>query len=236
MRTLKKYDIKYTQSVTEWDEAVPLGNGKIGSLIYGDGPLKLSVDRVDLWDEGPHPHTLEEGFNFKNLIKLSRSGKEEDWRKKEYLFEEIASGKAYPTKLTAGRIELDFGVKTNWGIDDATNLWLSVKIVPKSATAADVYIAKRGDAFPAEGKEKTLGNGFSFSDCYVAFANYNSGSGHADYTLDNISITDGENCYTEDFEQFKDYDESAETKPEMKYFEVVLPTTVPTAGHQMCRW
>lgn len=110
----------------------------------------------------------------------------------------------------------------DWGIDDATNLWLSVKIVPKSATAADVYIAKRGDAFPAEGKEKTLGNGFSFSDCYVAFANYNSGSGHADYTLDNISITDGENCYTEDFEQFKDYDESAETKPEMKYFEVVL--------------
>ena len=61
----------------------------------------------------------------------------------------------------------------DWGIDDATNLWLSVKIVPKSATAADVYIAKRGDAFPAEGKEKTLGNGFSFSDCYVAFANYN---------------------------------------------------------------
>ena len=143
MRTLKKYDIKYTQSVTEWDEAVPLGNGKIGSLIYGDGPLKLSVDRVDLWDERPHPHTLEEGFNFKNLIKLSRSGKEEDWRKKEYLFEEIASGKAYPTKLTAGRIELDFGVKTN---DIKTHLSLreavaSVSINGGKTAEAEIFLS-----------------------------------------------------------------------------------------------
>ena len=30
--------------------------------------------------ERPHPHTLEERINFKNLIKLLRSGKEEDWR------------------------------------------------------------------------------------------------------------------------------------------------------------
>ena len=123
MLDLKKYDISYNRSVENWDEAVPLGNGKIGSLVYGDGsPLKISVDRVDLWDERPHPHTLEKGFTFKNLIKLSKSGKEEDWQERRRLFELIASGKAYPTKLTAGRLELDFGVKT-----DDINTHLSIE-------------------------------------------------------------------------------------------------------------
>ena len=114
MLNLKKYDISYKHSVENWDEAVPLGNGKLGTLVYGDGsPLKLSVDRVDLWDERPHPNTLDKGFTFKNLVKLSRSGKQEDWEERKRLFEIIAADKAYPTKLTAGRLELDFGVKTD---------------------------------------------------------------------------------------------------------------------------
>ena len=84
-----------------------------------------------------------------------------------------------------------------------------------------MYIAKRGETFPSEGKEKTLQSGFSFADCYLMFANYNSGSGHADYSLDNISITDGETTYTEDFEECKDYGESADANPAMSYFEAV---------------
>lgn len=113
------------------------------------------------------------------------------------------------------------GTWNDWGIENAANLWISVKIVPKSAEAADVYIAKRGETFPSEGKEKTLQSGFSFTDCYLMFANYNSGSGHADYLLDNISITDGETTYTEDFEECKDYGESAGANPAMSYFETV---------------
>lgn len=48
MLKLRKYDIIYKNSVLNWDEALPLGNGKLGTLVYGDGPLRLSVDRVDL--------------------------------------------------------------------------------------------------------------------------------------------------------------------------------------------
>lgn len=109
---LKKYAISYKNAVARWDEALPIGNGKIGCLIYGDGPLHLSLDRVDLWDKRPNPVTQEKAFNFKNLVKLVKSGKEEDWQEYIRVFEDIYTDTPNPTKITAGRIELDFGIKT----------------------------------------------------------------------------------------------------------------------------
>ena len=29
-----------------WDEGLPLGNGKFGSIVYGSSPLKITVDRT----------------------------------------------------------------------------------------------------------------------------------------------------------------------------------------------
>ncbi len=108
-----KYDIVYDKSLQSWDEALPLGNGKLGCLIYGDGgPLKLGIDRVDLWDLRVNPTTQETGFNYQNLVKLVKSGDEKDWGEYRRLFERIFLGTPYPAKLTAGRIELDFGKKT----------------------------------------------------------------------------------------------------------------------------
>ena len=91
-----------------WDEGLPLGNGNTGSLVYGSNPLKITVDRTDLWDLRPNEVTLEKDFNFKNLVKLSMSGKDEDWKERERLFEDIFMGKPYPSKITAGHIELWF--------------------------------------------------------------------------------------------------------------------------------
>lgn len=108
---LQRYNIQYNHSITSWDEGLPLGNGRMGCLLYGDSPVRLSVDRVDLWDTRPHPATLEKGFCYKNLVKLSTSGKKDDWEERDRLFERIYSEYAYPSKITAGRMELDFGKK-----------------------------------------------------------------------------------------------------------------------------
>ena len=113
MEFLSKYDIRYDKAILNWDEALPLGNGKLGCLIYGDGPLHLSLDRVDLWDDRPAPATQEEGFNFAELVRLAKSEKEEDWREYSRRFDSVYTDTPYPTKLTAGRIELDFGDKTD---------------------------------------------------------------------------------------------------------------------------
>ncbi len=43
-----------TAPIATWDEAVPLGNGLMGGLLWGGGStLRLSLDRGDLWDERP---------------------------------------------------------------------------------------------------------------------------------------------------------------------------------------
>ena len=123
-----------------WDEGLPLGNGEIGSLVYGSNPLKITVDRTDLWDLRPNEVTLEKGFNFKNLVKLSMSGKDEDWKERERLFEDIFMGKPYPSKITAGHIELCFD-------EDAKNIYYTldidnpiVKIYADNRYIAEVFV------------------------------------------------------------------------------------------------
>ena len=37
--------------IERWDEAIPLGNGRSGGLLWGGGRrVVLSLDRGDLWD------------------------------------------------------------------------------------------------------------------------------------------------------------------------------------------
>lgn len=44
-----KYILKINETITRWDEALPLGNGLTRCLIWGDGsPLRFSLDRDDL--------------------------------------------------------------------------------------------------------------------------------------------------------------------------------------------
>ena len=44
--------LKLDAPIVRWDEALPLGNGINGVLLWGGrNTLKLSLDRGDLWDE-----------------------------------------------------------------------------------------------------------------------------------------------------------------------------------------
>ena len=52
---LAKSNLRLTAPIEHWDEAVPLGNGLLGGLLWGGGRnLKLSLDRGDLWDNRTH--------------------------------------------------------------------------------------------------------------------------------------------------------------------------------------
>lgn len=49
-----RHDLQFKKLPTRWDEALPLGNGIVGALIWEkDGKLRLSLDRADLWDLRP---------------------------------------------------------------------------------------------------------------------------------------------------------------------------------------
>lgn len=48
-----------------WDEAMPLGNGWLGALVWQRASnLRLSIDRIDLWDDRPMPEIDKLKFNW----------------------------------------------------------------------------------------------------------------------------------------------------------------------------
>lgn len=111
---LKKYDIVYDESIRNWDEGLPLGNGRLGALIYGDGPLRIAIDRIDIWDNRAKPGLEAKDYNYQNLrrLVLASEVKNDDpyWQECQKIFKITLNNKTpYPTKLTPGRMELDFG-------------------------------------------------------------------------------------------------------------------------------
>ena len=52
-------NLKLAAPISTWDEAIPLGNGTMGVLLWGESnTLRFSLDRGDLWDERPSPRHL----------------------------------------------------------------------------------------------------------------------------------------------------------------------------------
>ena len=97
--------------ISSWDEAIPLGNGLLGGLFWGEkNTIRLSLDRGDLWDERAY-------------------GEKEWWKKRTYSKgAELLAAKLYdsldgwwnepyngltPTKLPAGRIEIKLPATEN---------------------------------------------------------------------------------------------------------------------------
>lgn len=89
-----------------YDEGYPLGNATIGALVYSQNPVRISLDRMDLWDDAPLPEAKEKGFNYPNLVHLVKSGKDKDYQEHLRLFD-ACYGHKTPTKIKAGRLLLD---------------------------------------------------------------------------------------------------------------------------------
>ncbi len=106
-----EHGLNYDKPAMVWDEAMPLGNGLLGALVWGDGkPLRISLDRTDLWDLRPVPefHTAEYSY------KMMRQWVQERRLKDLHRLYDDPYGNPGPTKIPAGRIELTFGENTTF--------------------------------------------------------------------------------------------------------------------------
>ena len=51
-----KHNLVFDTLAKRWDEGIPLGNGWLGALIWQkEDKIRLSLARVDLWDDRPMP-------------------------------------------------------------------------------------------------------------------------------------------------------------------------------------
>lgn len=100
---LKPYNLSFTKLANKWDEAMPLGNGMLGALVWEKNQkLRLSLDRADLWDER----------KALDISKLNFKWVEEQVINKNYAaVQKIGDAPydtiPYPTKLPAAALEFD---------------------------------------------------------------------------------------------------------------------------------
>jgi alpha-L-fucosidase 2 len=91
--------------IATWDEAVPLGNGLAGGLLWGEGrTLKLSLDRGDLWDLRTPEIYKAPDWTYATIQRLVREKNQAELvRRFDDPFEQIP----YPTKLPGARLEIE---------------------------------------------------------------------------------------------------------------------------------
>jgi hypothetical protein len=62
----EKHNLHFEKLAKVWDEALPLGNGTVGALIWErQGKLRLSLDRADIWDMRPMAGLHRDEFSYK---------------------------------------------------------------------------------------------------------------------------------------------------------------------------
>ena len=97
------HNLSFDSLAKRWDEALPIGNGWLGALIWQrDGMLRLSLDRVDLWDDRTMP----------KIDQLQYAWVVEQVRKKAYDTVQQLGDVPYerypaPTKIPGAALEID---------------------------------------------------------------------------------------------------------------------------------
>lgn len=99
------FNLKFTGLAKSWDEAIPLGNGILGALIWGkDNKLRFSLDRADLWDLRPVGNLENPEWKY--------SWVKEQWEKDNYvkvqeMFDAPYDQNPAPSKIPGGALEFD---------------------------------------------------------------------------------------------------------------------------------
>jgi alpha-L-fucosidase 2 len=99
----KEHNLVFDSLAKRWDEAIPLGNGWIGALIWQkNDKLRLSLDRVDLWDDRPMPEIDKLKFSW--VVEQVKKGEYDTVQKLgDVPYEKYAA----PTKIPGAALEFD---------------------------------------------------------------------------------------------------------------------------------
>lgn len=118
-QNLQQYNLNFDKLATKWDEAMPLGNGMLGALVWSkNDKLRLSLDRADLWDE----RNALPDLNTYNFKWVQQQVDKKDYRIVQQKLDDVYN-QTYPTKLPAGAMEFNissFGKVTSNVLDIKT--------------------------------------------------------------------------------------------------------------------
>lgn len=100
---LSDYNLHFNSLAKRWDEAIPLGNGWLGALIWQkEDKLRMSLDRVDLWDDRPMPEINQLTFKWvTEKVKLNQ------YDSVQKIGDEPYEKYPAPTKIPGAALEFD---------------------------------------------------------------------------------------------------------------------------------
>ncbi len=98
-------DLHFDRLATVWDEAIPLGNGMIGVLIWEkEGKLRFSLDRADLWDLRPMKNKEKSEWKFSWVY---NQWKKDDYKSVQDMFDVPYDNSPAPSKIPGASLEFD---------------------------------------------------------------------------------------------------------------------------------
>ena len=100
----RECNLELAAPVGAWWEAVPIGNGQLGALIWGEANrLTVKLDRVDIWDERVgHLSWKSDEFTWKTIQKYRKDG---NFKRIHQIFDDYYHDHP-PTHLATGKLEL----------------------------------------------------------------------------------------------------------------------------------
>ena len=104
--TPSESDLHFPQLANRWDEAMPLGNATLGALVWQKGErLRLSLDRIDLWDLRPIKGRSDKRFDFGWVKQSLREGEYDKVRAFDHEYHGAKS--PAPSKLPGAALEFN---------------------------------------------------------------------------------------------------------------------------------
>lgn len=136
----------YREPARQWLEALPLGNGRLGAMIFGGTDQeKLQLNEGTLWAGGPHDYTNPEALAA--LPEIRRLTIADEWKQAQ----DLANAKFMSRPLgqlpyqTVGNLTLDFG-GTNEATDYRRELDLDSAITRTSYSQSGVRYTREAFA------------------------------------------------------------------------------------------
>ena len=98
-----QHNLVFDTLAKRWDEGIPLGNGWLGVLIWQkNNKLRMSLDRVDLWDDRPMPEI--DKLKFKWVVEKVKLNQYDSVQK---IGDDPYNKYPAPTKIPGAAIEFD---------------------------------------------------------------------------------------------------------------------------------
>ena len=98
-----QHNLVFDTLAKRWDEGIPLGNGWLGALIWQkENKIRMSLDRVDLWDDRPMPEI--DKLKFKWVVEKVKLNQYDSVQK---IGDEPYEKYPAPTKIPGAALEFD---------------------------------------------------------------------------------------------------------------------------------